>query len=151
MIRATLVSLVYKSIRFKNYSKLVIINFSKFCCLFLILRFIIYLIYLILLRVFILEKLRRENNKTYYIEHHFYIVFTSSLQCLIMSNDLRAENRRHRHNERNQAKREEINRRQNERNQSRTEHIKHKMHRIARNNVVIENNYLGEMNHICTL
>ena len=45
----------------------------------------------------------------------FNIVFTSALQCLIMSNYLRAENRRHRENERNQARRDEMSRRCNER------------------------------------
>ena len=81
-----------------------------------------------------------------------------------MSNDLRAENRRHRRNEKNQANQDEINRcqneknqanqdetncLQNERNQARPEHIRHEMHRIARNNIIKEGSYLGEMNHIC--
>ena len=74
------------------------------------------------LRIFILELLKGVNN-FYHIKHHFFIVFTSSLQCLIMSNDFRAENRRHRRNERNQAKRNKINQRQNERNQPNRDEI----------------------------
>ena len=45
-----------------------------------------------------------------------------------MSSDLRAENRRHRRNERNQARRDEINCHRIKRNQARPEHIRHKMH-----------------------
>ena len=45
-----------------------------------------------------------------------------------MSNDIRAENRKHHRNERKQANRDEKNRRQNERNQARPKLISREMH-----------------------
>ncbi|XP_065640451.1 uncharacterized protein LOC136073037 [Hydra vulgaris] len=64
-------------------------------------------------------------------------------------NEARREEINLRQNERNQARREEINRRQNERNQARRVLHRRGMHCIARNNVFIVSNYLGDMNHIC--
>nr|XP_047130730.1 uncharacterized protein LOC124810249 isoform X3 [Hydra vulgaris] len=51
--------------------------------------------------------------------------------------------------ERDEPRRAEINCNQNERNQARRELNRYNMHRIARNNIAIESNYLGELNHNC--
>ncbi|XP_047144728.1 uncharacterized protein LOC124818215 [Hydra vulgaris] len=64
-------------------------------------------------------------------------------------NEARREEVNCRQNERNEARREEVNRRQNERNEARRVLFRRGIHCIARNNVFIESNYLGEMNHNC--
>ncbi|XP_065677271.1 uncharacterized protein LOC136092643 [Hydra vulgaris] len=64
-------------------------------------------------------------------------------------NEARREEVNRRQNERNEARREEVNRRQNERNEARRVLFRRGMHCIARNNIFIESNYLGEMNHNC--
>ncbi|XP_065642316.1 uncharacterized protein LOC136073944 [Hydra vulgaris] len=65
------------------------------------------------------------------------------------SNEARREEVNRRQNERNEARREEVNRRQNERNEARRVLFRRGMHCIARSNVFIKSNYLGEMNHNC--
>ncbi|XP_065640098.1 uncharacterized protein LOC124815740 [Hydra vulgaris] len=70
-------------------------------------------------------------------------------RCRIERDEPRRAEINRRRIERDEPRRAEINCNQNKRNQARRELNRYNMHRIARNNIAIESNYLGELNHNC--